>query len=49
MKRAFLSLPGPMAVKVILAAVILIVGLVALFFVYDWMGNTLLDSGGTIS
>jgi hypothetical protein len=49
MKRAFLSLPGPMAVKVVLAVVILIVGLVALFFVYDWMGNVLLDSGGTIS
>jgi hypothetical protein len=49
MKRAFLSLPGPMAVKVVLAVVIFIVGLVALFFVYDWMGNVLLDSGGTIS
>ncbi len=49
MKRAFLLLPGPMAVKAILAAVIIIVGLVVLFFVYDWMGNTLLDSGGTIS
>ncbi len=49
MKRAFLLLPGPMAVKAILAAVIIVVGLVALLFVYDWMGNTLLDSGGTIS
>lgn len=49
MKKAFLSLPGPMVVKVILAGIILVVGLVALFFVYDWMGNTLLDSGGTIS
>ena len=49
MKKAFLSLPGPMVVKVILAAIILVIGLVALFFVYDWMGNALLDSGGTIS
>ena len=49
MKRAFLSLPGPMVVKVILATVIVIVGLVALFFIYDWMGTVLLDSGGTIS
>lgn len=49
MKRAFLLLPGPMAVKAILAAVIIVVGFVALLFVYDWMGNTLLDSGGTIS
>lgn len=49
MKRAFLSLPGPIAVKVILATVILVVGLIALFFVYDWMGTVLLDSGGSIS
>jgi hypothetical protein len=49
MKRAFLTLPGPMVVKVILAAIIVLVGLVALFFVYDWMGTVLLDSGGTIS
>ena len=49
MKKAFLSLPGPMAVKAVVAAIILLVGLVALFFVYDWMGNVLLDSGGTIS
>jgi len=38
-----------MVVKVILATVIVIVGLVALFFIYDWMGTVLLDSGGTIS
>lgn len=49
MKRAFLSLPGPMIVKVILAVVIVVIGLIALFFVYDWMGTVLLDSGGAIS
>jgi hypothetical protein len=49
MKRAFLTLPGPMAVKVILAVIIVVAGIVALFFVYDWMGTVLLDSGGTIS
>jgi len=48
MKNWFLSLPGPMAVKVVVAAVVVIVGLVALFFVYDWIGTNLLDSGGTI-
>lgn len=47
MKRAFLSLPGPMAVKVILAIIIVLVALVALNFIYDWMGN-FLDSGGNI-
>jgi len=47
MKRAFLSLPGPMVVKVILAIIIVIAALVALNFIYDWMGN-FLDSGGNI-
>ncbi len=48
-KRMFNALPGPRPVQVVLAAVILIVAFVALMFVYDWMGNNLLDSGGTIS
>ena len=47
MKQAFLSLPGPMAVKVILAIVIVIVALIALNYIYEWMGN-FLDSGGQI-
>jgi hypothetical protein len=47
MKQAFLSLPGPMAVKVILAVVIVIVALIALNYIYEWMGN-FLDSGGQI-
>jgi hypothetical protein len=47
MKRAFLSLPGPMAVKVVLTIIIVIVALIALNFIYDWMGN-FLDSGGNI-
>jgi hypothetical protein len=49
MKRLFLKLPGPMPVKVVLGAVIAIVALIALFFIYDWMGANLLDSGGSIS
>ena len=48
-KRLFFALPGPRPVQIVLAAAILIVALVALMFVYDWMGNNLLDSGGTIS
>ncbi|MEN8234040.1 MAG: hypothetical protein ABFR89_03875 [Actinomycetota bacterium] len=48
MKRWFLSLPGPMAVKIVIAAVIVIVALVALFYFYDWIGTNLLDTGGTI-
>jgi uncharacterized membrane protein len=45
----FNALPGPRPVQVVLAAILLIVAFVALMFVYDWMGNNLLDSGGTIS
>lgn len=48
MKAAFLKLPGPMFVKVVLATVIVIIALVVLNAVYNWMG-TFLDSGGTIS
>ena len=47
--RAFNSLPGPRPVQIVLAAILLIVAFIVLMFVYDWMGNTLLDSGGTIS
>ncbi len=47
--RLFNALPGPRPVQILLASVILIVALIALMFVYDWMGNNLLDSGGTIS
>lgn len=48
MKRAFLALPGPMPVKVVLAVVIAIVFLVVLFWVYDLMGQYLVDTGGGI-
>ncbi len=48
MKDWFISLPGPMAVKILIAAIVIVVGLVALFFFYDWVGTNLLDSGGTI-
>jgi hypothetical protein len=37
-----------MIVKVIIAVVIVAVALVALLFFYDWIGRTLLDTGGTI-
>jgi hypothetical protein len=48
MKRAFLTLPGPIPVKVVLAIVIITVGLIVLFFTYEWMGENLLDNGGTL-
>ena len=48
MKDWLLNLPGPLAIKVVIATVVAIAGIVALFFVYDWIGNTLLDTGGTV-
>ena len=48
MKRAFLALPGPMPVKVVIAVAIVLVALVVLHFVYEWMGNTFLDTGGGV-
>ena len=48
MKQWFLDLPGPMAVKIVIAVLVVLVALVALFFVYDWIGSNLLDTGGTI-
>jgi vacuolar-type H+-ATPase subunit I/STV1 len=48
MKQAFLRLPGPIPVKIVLAVVIVIVALFLLNIIYSWMGN-FLDSGGTIS
>jgi len=48
MKQWFIDLPGPMVAKVIVAVVVALVALVALFFIYDWIGNNLLDTGGTI-
>jgi len=48
MKQWFISLPGPMALKIVIAAVAVVVALIALLFIYDWIGTNLLDSGGTI-
>lgn len=47
MSRWFAALPGPTPVKVLVAAVAAVVAVVVLFFVYDWIGTNLLDSGGT--
>ncbi len=47
--RMFNALPGSRSVQVVLAAIIVIVAIIGLMFMYDWMGNNLLDSGGTIS
>lgn len=48
LKRMFNSLPGPTPVRIALGVAIAAVALVALFFFYDWLGQTYLDTGGTI-
>lgn len=48
MKRLFLSIPGPMPVKVVVAVIAVLIMLVALHFIYEWMGNTFLDTGGGV-
>ncbi len=47
MKRAFLSLPGPPVVKVLLAVVIVVAALALLIVIFEVLG-TFLDDGGAI-
>lgn len=47
-KKLFFALPGPTPLRVALAAVIIIVALIGLLLLYDWVGNSLLDTGGSI-
>ncbi len=42
------SLPGPTPVRVLISLVILVVFLIALHFFYEWVGNSFLDTGGTV-
>ncbi len=48
MRRLWETLPGPLPVRVIITIVLVAALLVALHFVYTWMGNTYLDTGGGI-
>lgn len=46
--RTWRILPGPLAVRIVTAAVLALVVLVLLHFFYDWLGNAILDQGGTV-
>ncbi len=46
--RIWRLLPGPLSARIIQAAVITVVFLVVLHFFYSWLGNTILDQGGTV-
>lgn len=42
------SLPGPLAVRIALFVLIVIVVLIGLHFLYTWLGDTFLDTGGSV-
>lgn len=47
MRRLFAALPGPLPVRILLMTVLIAIALVALFFVFEFLG-TFLDDGGAI-
>ena len=48
MRAMFDRLPGALPVRVVIVVAAVIVLLVALNFLYTWMGDAFLDSGGGI-
>ncbi len=48
MRRIYRMLPGSTGVKILTSIVLVSIALVALHFFYEWVGNTFLDSGGTV-
>ncbi len=48
MMRLLARLPGPPPVRIATAILVGIVLVAALFYLYDWLGTTFLDTGGTI-
>ena len=42
------SLPGPAPLRVAASLVVLAIFLVTLYFFYEWVGNTFLDTGGAV-
>ena len=47
-RRIYRALPGPTPVKVMISILLIAIALVALHFFYEWLGNTFLDTGGTV-
>ncbi len=46
--RTWRILPGPLSVRIVEAVLLTIVVLIVLHFFYDWLGNAILDQGGTV-
>ena len=47
-RRIFQALPGPVWVRYLEMLVLAAVALALLVLFYEWVGNTFLDSGGTV-
>jgi hypothetical protein len=47
-RRLFDTLPGPAWVRVIQLMILGVIALGLLVFFYEWVGDTFLDSGGTL-
>ena len=48
MRALFDRLPGTLPVRILIVVILVILLLVALNFLYTWMGDSFLDSGGGI-
>lgn len=48
MRRMLAALPGPPLVKGLVVVLVVVVALVGILFLYDWIGTTFLDTGGTL-
>jgi hypothetical protein len=47
-RRAFEALPGPLWTRLLISIIVVLALLVALHFIYTWMGDSFLDTGGGI-
>jgi hypothetical protein len=47
-RRLHAALPGPPAIRTLFTILIVLVAVGLLILFYEWVGNTFLDSGGTI-
>ena len=43
------SLPGPTPLRIATFTVLVLLFLIALHFIYSWLGDTFLDTGGSIA
>lgn len=48
MRTLFDKLPGALPVRILIVIVLVVILLVALNFLYAWMGDSFLDSGGAV-